>query len=156
MRLFLVDRLTDVVPWQSARATKLVSASEDFIQQGRRGGYMPRGLVLECAFQAAAWLIVISSCKKLRPAVVSVRGVRWFGEVRPGDRLDTEVQILQYDGQVAEVSGELRVGGDKILEVTSGVCSLMPTNDLDTPGGAEWMISQILRPERGDRCGEPS
>ena len=146
-----MDRLTDVVPWKSARATKLVSASEDFIQAGRSGRYMPRGLVLECAFQAAAWLIVISSCHKLRPAVLSIRGVRWFADVRPGDRVETEVHILQHDDEVAEVSGETFAGGAKILEVGSGVCSLMPTGDLDTPGGAKWMINQITRPEPESR-----
>jgi 3-hydroxymyristoyl/3-hydroxydecanoyl-(acyl carrier protein) dehydratase len=157
MRLLLVDRLTNVVPWKSARATKLVSAAEDFIQMGRSGYYMPRGLVLECAFQAAAWLIVISSSLKLRPAVLRVSDVRWFGEARPGDRMESQVRILQHDDDVAEVSGETYVGGTKILEVGSGLCALLPTLDLDTPGGTEWMIQQITsaQPERA-LCDEPS
>jgi 3-hydroxymyristoyl/3-hydroxydecanoyl-(acyl carrier protein) dehydratase len=154
MRLFLVDRLTEVVPWESACATKLVSAAEDFIQTGRCGKYMPRGLVLECAFQAAAWLIVISSSMKLRPAVLRVSGVRWFGEVRPGDRIESRVRILQHDDDVAEVTGETYIGRTKILEVGSGLCALLPTADLDTPGGTEWMIRQITsaQPERA-LCG---
>jgi 3-hydroxyacyl-[acyl-carrier-protein] dehydratase len=147
VRLFLVDRLADVVPWQSARGIKLVSASEDFIQAGADGQYMPRGLVLECAFQTAAWLIVISSSLRLRPAVISVSGVRWFTPVRPGDRLETRVRVLQHGDDIAEVSGEMFVGDVRVLEVESGLCALMPTGELDTPGGAEWMIRQITRPE---------
>jgi 3-hydroxymyristoyl/3-hydroxydecanoyl-(acyl carrier protein) dehydratase len=150
VRLLLVDRLTDIVPWRSARGIKLVSAAEDFIQVDSAGGYMPRGLVLECAFQAAAWLIVISSSMKRRPAVVSVLDVHWFGHARPGDRLDTEVHILQHDDQVAEVSGEVTAGSRKILKIDSGLCTLMPTSELDTPGATEWMIEQITgyKPER--------
>ncbi len=147
MRLFLVDRLADVVPWQSARGTKLVSASEDFIQTGAGGAFMPRGLVLECAFQTAAWLIVTSSSLKLRPAVLSVSGVHWFAPVRPGDRLETVVRVLQHSDDVAEVCGESSVDGNAVLRVESGICALLPTSDLDTPGGAEWMMRQLTRCE---------
>ncbi len=147
MRLFLIDRITHIVPWESARAVKLVSASEDFIQHGSQSLYMPRGLVLECAFQAAAWLIVISSDRTLRPVVLCVDGVRWFGNVGPGDRIEMQVKILQHDDQMAEVAGEASVLGSKILEVSSGLCSLMHTSELDTAGGASWMISQISRPQ---------
>lgn len=143
MRLLLVDRLTDVVPWRSARGSKLVSASEDFIQAGPGGRHMPRGLVLECAFQAAAWLIVISSSLKLRPAILSVSGVRWFAEVRPGDRLESVIDVLHHDDEAAEVCGETFISGAKVLEVKSGVCALLPTSDLDIPGATEWMVKQI-------------
>jgi 3-hydroxymyristoyl/3-hydroxydecanoyl-(acyl carrier protein) dehydratase len=156
MRLLLVDRLTEIEPWKSARATKLVSAAEDFMQVDRKGRYMPRGLVLECAFQAAAWLIVISSSAKLRPAILRVSEVRWFGAVRPGDCIETEVRILQHDNDVAEVTGECFVGGTKILEVGSSLCVLLPTSDLDTPGATEWMIQQITTSEPGMAlCAEP-
>jgi len=156
MRLLLVDRLTDIIPWTSACATKLVSASEDFVQAGKDGRYMPRGLVLECAFQAAAWLIVISSSLKLRPAILSVSGVRWFCEVRPGDRVESRVQILQHDDNMAEVAGQSFVGNTKILEVGNGLCALLPTSELDSPGAAEWMIKQITRPQNGGICAERS
>lgn len=145
-----MDRLTNIVPWKSARGTKLVSAAEDFIQVGSTGCYMPRGLVLECAFQAAAWLIVISSSLTRRPAVVSVPSVRWFADARPGDRLETVIRILQHDEHVAEVSGDVSVAGTTILEIRSGLCTLMPTVELDAPGSSEWMIEQITgcKPER--------
>jgi 3-hydroxyacyl-[acyl-carrier-protein] dehydratase len=147
MRLLLVDRLTEIVPWTSAKGVKLVSASEDFIRVGRNGHYMPRGLVLECAFQAAAWLIVISSSLRQRPAVISVSDVRWLGDARPGDRLETTVRIRDHDDDIADVNGEISIGGRKILEVEGGLCALLPTSDLDTPGAAEWMVGQITGQE---------
>jgi hypothetical protein len=149
MRLLLLDRITELTPWQSATGIKRVSASEDFLdRRGAGPGVLPAGLVLECAFQTAAWLIVISSEMTLRPAVLTVRDVSWEGEVLAGDTLETRVTVGTHSEDAAEVSGGAFVDGRQVLSLESGVCSLLGTVQLDPPGAAEWMAAQLLRGAR--------
>ncbi len=146
MRLLLLDRITELTPWQTATGIKRVAASEDFLhRRGDGPAVLPPGLVLECAFQAAAWLIVISSEMTLRPAVLTVRGVHWEGRVVAGDTLETHVVVRTYSEDAAEVAGEAFVDGKRVLSLESGVCSLLGTAQLDPPGAAEWMAAQLLR-----------
>jgi 3-hydroxyacyl-[acyl-carrier-protein] dehydratase len=146
MRLLLLDRITELTPWETATGVKLVSASEDFLdRRGDGPAVLPPGLALECAFQTAAWLIVISSEMKLRPAIVSVRNVTWEREIVAGDRLETRVVVHTRSEDTAEVSGAAFVDGERVLSLESGICSLLGTAQLDPPGAAEWMTSQLLR-----------
>jgi 3-hydroxymyristoyl/3-hydroxydecanoyl-(acyl carrier protein) dehydratase len=146
MRLLLLDRIVELTPWKTATGIKLVSASEDFLDRSGDGPpVLPPGLALECAFQTAAWLIVISSEMALRPAIVTVRNVVWEREIVAGDRLETRVVIQTRSEDAAEVSGEAFVDGERVLSLESGICSLLGTAQLDPPGAAEWMTGQLLR-----------
>jgi 3-hydroxyacyl-[acyl-carrier-protein] dehydratase len=146
MRLLLLDRITELTPWETATGVKLVSASEELLVHRDDGPpVLPPGLVLECAFQAAAWLIVISSELKLRPAVLTVREVAWEREVIAGDRLETRVVVQSRTEDAAEIGGAAYVDGERVLSLESGVCSLLGTAQLDPPGAAEWMAGQLLR-----------
>lgn len=146
MRLLLLDRITELTPWETATGIKLVSASEELLDRSGRGApVLPPGLALECAFQTAAWLIVISSELKLRPAILTVRNVVWEREIVAGDRLETRVVVHTRSEDAAEVSGEAFVDGERVMALESGVCSLLGTAQLDPPGAAAWMAGQLLR-----------
>jgi 3-hydroxyacyl-[acyl-carrier-protein] dehydratase len=97
MQFFLIDRLIEYVPWQSAVGLKNVSASEDFCVPGPNGDtVMPGLLVLEALLQAGAWLIVISSQLRRRPAILTLGSVEFLEDVRPGDQLRLEIQIENH------------------------------------------------------------
>lgn len=145
MRLLLVDYFEEIAHWKSARAVKAVSASDDFMKSDGAAFLMPPGIVLECAFQAAAWLLVISSGATIRPAILHVSQVRWYRPVYAGDRLESAVEVTQHTSDTAEVSGACFVNGQRVLDSGPCICALLPIGDVDWPGTTEWMIEHLTR-----------
>ena len=111
----LVDRVVELVPEQSIKAYKNVSANEHFFE-GHFPGHpvMPGVLVVEALAQAAALL----GFKSVDPAdqgqviyLIGLDGVRFRRTVVPGDRIDLEVSIVKRKGKIWKMRGEAKVDG---------------------------------------------
>lgn len=69
MRFHLIDQLVSVNNWKKAVAIKNITLGQNmFLEEDNT---FSNTLLLESIFQTAAWLIVISSEQKYRPAIVS-------------------------------------------------------------------------------------
>lgn len=111
----MVDRVVEVVPGQTLRAYKHVSANEQFFQ-GHFPGHpvMPGVLMVEALAQAAALLSFKSLGLTEQSQVVYLAGidaVRFRRPVVPGDRLDLEVSIVKRKGRIWKLHGEAKVDG---------------------------------------------
>ncbi|OUM99260.1 MAG: 3-hydroxyacyl-[acyl-carrier-protein] dehydratase FabZ [Paenibacillaceae bacterium ZCTH02-B3] len=116
----LVDRLLELEPGKRGVGLKNVTANEPFFQ-GHFPGYpvMPGVLVLEALAQVGA--AVILSMEENRGKIGLFAGVdefRWREQVKPGDTLTLEIEILRVRGPVGKGRATARVGERVVAEGT--------------------------------------
>ncbi|HEY8528152.1 MAG TPA: 3-hydroxyacyl-ACP dehydratase FabZ [Paenibacillaceae bacterium] len=116
----LVDRLLELEPGKRGVGLKNVTVNEPFFQ-GHFPGYpvMPGVLVLEALAQVGA--AVILSMEENRGKIGLFAGVdefRWREQVKPGDTLTLEIEILRVRGPVGKGRATARVGERVVAEGT--------------------------------------
>jgi 3-hydroxyacyl-[acyl-carrier-protein] dehydratase len=146
VRFHLIDRVDSYEPSKSVRARKLTSLSEDFWEEDDGGGLaMPHPFVLEALCQAATWLIMISTERAKRAALLSIGSVDWHGAVRPGDVLEMVGEVGSFGTETAVVSGHVSVDGQTVLEAQDVMCALIDADtlaDLDDTRRLQEMLTR--------------
>ena len=109
-----VERLTDIVPHESATGWKAVSVNEPYFQ-GHFPDYpvLPGVLIVEAMAQAAGALVVHSLGElsgKRMVYFMTIEKARFRKPVRPGDLLRMPVQALRRRGPVWRYEGKAYVG----------------------------------------------
>jgi 3-hydroxyacyl-[acyl-carrier-protein] dehydratase len=108
-----VERLTDIVPFESAFGHKTVSVNEPHFQgHFPEFSVMPGVLIVEALAQTAGALIVHSMALKVTPLVffMGIDKARFRKPVVPGDVLRLGVRALQHRGPVWKFEGKAYVG----------------------------------------------
>lgn len=131
MRFHLVDRLDACVPGESVRATKLTSRSEDHWEDGPAGPRMPVALMLEAFLQAGTWLVMTTTERRRRAALLSIGAVEVTGAVVPGDALELHGTVESMSDDVAVLSGTGRVGDRTVLQCREVMCVLIDADALE-------------------------
>ena len=99
MQFSLLDRIVELKPGVSITASKILSPDEQYLQDHfPRFPVMPGVLMLECMYQASAWLIrqtegFAHSAVLLKEA----RNVKYSDFVTPGKELLVTAEILKQD-----------------------------------------------------------
>jgi 3-hydroxyacyl-[acyl-carrier-protein] dehydratase len=131
VRFHLIDRVDSYEPSKSVRARKVTSRSEDYWEEDDDGELtMPPPFVLEALCQAATWLIMISTERAKRAALLSIGSVEWHEDVRPGDVLEMVGEIGSFGAETAVVSGHVSVEGRTVLEARDVMCALVDADTL--------------------------
>jgi 3-hydroxyacyl-[acyl-carrier-protein] dehydratase len=114
-----VDRVVEVVPGQKLIAYKNVTVNEPFFS-GHFPGHpvMPGVLIVEALAQASALLAYKSggSAKGKVIYLMAVDNARFRKPVRPGDRLQLEVEIVKRKGNIWKEKGVATVDGARVAE----------------------------------------
>lgn len=131
MRFHLIDRVLECHPARSIRASKVTSQSEEYWEEGDDGPVMPPPFMLEALCQAGTWLIMITTDRRKRAALLSVGSVSFLDDVRPGDVLDLEGTVDSMGDEVAVISGRVSVDGRTVLEAQEIMCALIEASDLE-------------------------
>jgi 3-hydroxyacyl-[acyl-carrier-protein] dehydratase len=115
----LVDRVVEVVPGQKLIAYKNVTVNEPFFS-GHFPGHpvMPGVLIVEALAQASALLACKSggSSKDKVIYLMAIDNARFRKPVRPGDRLQLEVEIVKRKGNIWKEKGVATVDGARVAE----------------------------------------
>ncbi|MGH2933926.1 MAG: 3-hydroxylacyl-ACP dehydratase [Gaiellaceae bacterium] len=130
MRFHLIDKVEACEPGRSVRGVKLTSYSEDYWEDGGQGPRMPAPFVLEALCQAGTWLVMITTERRKRAALLSIGSVEFLGEVVPGDALQLEGSIDSMSDEVAVISGRVTVDERPVLEAKEIMCALIDAEDL--------------------------
>jgi 3-hydroxyacyl-[acyl-carrier-protein] dehydratase len=125
VRFHLIDRIDAVEAFKSIRARKLTSRSEDYWEEAGGELVMPPPFALEALCQAGTWLIMISTERRQRAALLSVGTVDWHRPVRPGDVLELNGEVSSFGQDTAVVSGTVIVDGEIVLEAKDIMCALI-------------------------------
>ena len=133
MRFHLIDRVDACEPGKSVRARKLVSRSEESLVGPADDPIIPPPLVLEALCQAGTWLIMITTERRQRAALLSIGTVEFLGDARPGDIIILEGNVESWGDEVAVISGQATVDGTPILTAGEIMCILIDANDLADP-----------------------
>ena len=130
MKFALVDRIVEV---DDARVVAIKSAtlSEDYMHDHFPGfPVMPGVLMLECMYQASAWLVrqkndFAHSLVLMKEA----KNVKYSGLVKPGEQLTVETNLLSHEGQESKFKAVCRIDGKN---VASARLVLVSSNLADT------------------------
>jgi 3-hydroxyacyl-[acyl-carrier-protein] dehydratase len=145
MRFHLIDRVLSCEPGTSVHGRKLTSLSEEYWEETPDGLQMPPPLALEALCQAGTWLIMITTERKKRAALLSIGSVEFLGPIVPGDVLELEGTVDSMNDEVAVVSGRVTVDGRAVLEAHEIMCALMDADrlaDLDDTERLQLMLTR--------------
>jgi 3-hydroxyacyl-[acyl-carrier-protein] dehydratase len=110
---------------------------------------MPAPLALEALCQAGTWLIMISTERRKRAALLSVGSVTFRGDVRPGDVLELEGTVDSMTDEMAVISGRAVVDGSPVMEAVDIMCALIDAADLADLEETKRMQHMLTRTEPG-------
>lgn len=130
MRFHLIDKVDAWEPGQSVRGRKLTSISEEYWEESDDGPVMPPPFVLEALCQAGTWLVMISTDRRKRAALLSIGSVEFLEPVRPGDIIELEGTVASISDEVAVISGTATVDGDVVMRSNDIMCALIDAQDL--------------------------
>lgn len=147
MRFHLIDRVDAYEPSRSVRARKLTSHSEEYWEQTDGGAVMPPPFVLEALCQAGTWLIMITTDRRKRAALLSIGSVSFLGPVRPGDVLDIDGRVESMTEEMAVISGAVTVEGRLVLEAEQIMCALIDGETLEDLEDTKRMQDMLARVE---------
>lgn len=120
----LVDKITECVPGKYAKGYKNVTFNEEFFQgHFPNNPIMPGVLQIEAMAQCAAPILLqMDEFKGKLALFAAADNIRFKSMVRPGDRLDMEVQLLKLKGPIGKSHGIGRVDGKIVVEADMTVC----------------------------------
>ena len=147
MRFHLIDKVESVEPGKSVRGKKLTSLSEDYWEASDDGPVMPYPFVLEALCQAGTWLVMISTDRRKRAALLSIGSVDFLDVARPGDVLDLDGRVDSMSDEVAVVSGTVSIDGRPILEASDIMCALIDAGDLADLDDTKRLQNMLTRAE---------
>ena len=108
-----IERLSDIVPYESAIGHKAVSINEPhFAGHFPDFAVMPGVLIIEAMAQTAGALIIYSMALPVAPGVffMGIDKARFRKPVVPGDTLQLHVKPVQHRGPVWRFEGKAYVG----------------------------------------------
>jgi len=144
MRFHLIDKVDSWEPAKSIRGRKLTSISEEYWEDSDDGLVMPPPLALEALCQAGTWLVMITTDRKKRAALLSIGSVDFLGPIHPGETLILDGTVDSMSDEVAVVSGKVTVDDRTVLEAKDIMCALIdaetlaPLDDTQRLQGVMW------------------
>lgn len=131
--ILLVERLTDIVPFESATGYKAVSFNEPYFM-GHFPNFpvMPGVLLVEALAQTSGALVMHSLGNEAAGNIVlfmTIEKARFRKPVRPGDMLEMKVKCVRRRDPVFRFSGETYVNGEKVAEAVYSAMISVPVKD---------------------------
>jgi len=114
----LVDRVTEYEPGVGAKGYKNVSVNEPFFQgHFPENPIMPGVLQIEAMAQlGAAAFGTLPEAKDKLILFAGIDNARFKNVVRPGDRLDMEIQVIKIKGPIIKAQARAFVDGKLTVE----------------------------------------
>lgn len=114
----LVDRITELIPNQSAKGYKNLTANEEFFNGHFPGNsIMPGVLICEALAQVGAVLLLSEKANQGKLALFAgIDKVRFRRKVVPGDRLDMLIEVMAVRGHIGKIKGTASVDGEIACE----------------------------------------
>lgn len=129
MRFHLIDKLLSYNEWESATSIKnLTLGTPEFINCNH---YMDDSLLMECIFQCAAWLIVISSKQKYRPTIVTAEKFKIYKHIKVGKQITIHASIKERFDDYVTICGEILCEEQQCASLENAILKLVDTEQLE-------------------------
>lgn len=114
----LIDRITECVPGKYCKGYKNLTMNEAFFQGHFPGNpIMPGVLQTEALAQIGAGILMtLQEYKGKLVVYAGIDNCRFKSIVRPGDRLDMEVELTKIRGPIIKAHGKAMVGDKLAME----------------------------------------
>lgn len=119
-----VDRIVEWVPGRHARALYAIPSGVKAF---------PPALVAEAVGQLAAWVAMDSIGFRGRPVAALATETRFFGDAKPGQALELEVEILECDDEAVAYNGRACAASNPVIELIDCLGPMLPLADFDAP-----------------------
>jgi 3-hydroxymyristoyl/3-hydroxydecanoyl-(acyl carrier protein) dehydratase len=93
----------------------------------------PSCLVAEAVGQLAAWVAMAQVSFRGRPVAALANQTHFHGAVKPGDRLDLQVEIEHCDDDAVTYAGWASVRGQRVIELQDCLGPMLPVEQFDSP-----------------------
>ncbi len=128
----LIDKVTDVIPGETAIGIKNVTINEPFFA-GHFPNHpiMPGVLIVEAMAQTSAILVIETTGRRAGGVVyfMTIEQARFRKPIGPGDRVELHVEKQRSRGNVWKFKGEARVDGKLMAEATYSAMIVEATDD---------------------------
>lgn len=122
MRFWLLDKIEDFVADERLTASKVVSYSEEYLQDHfPEFPVLPGVFMLEAATQASAWLLRLTEDYAHSVVVLKeAKNIKYADFVRPGSKLTITTELLKKDDREAtfKVHGAVSGAGEDSTSLT--------------------------------------
>ncbi|MFE3059461.1 3-hydroxyacyl-ACP dehydratase FabZ family protein [Nocardia sp. NPDC059239] len=145
MRFHLIDRIDEYEPSLRVRGRKLVSGAESGLRGSAGGPVLNSPLVLEALCQAGTWLIMLSTERRKRAALLQIGSVEFSGVARPGDEVVLDGVVESMSDEMAVLSGTATVDGVPIMRATDIMCALIDAGDLAEDADSLRLLEGLVR-----------
>ena len=117
MEFTLIDRIIELNPGVSIKATKHLSADEEYLQDHfPKYPVMPGVLMLETLVQTGAWLIrAMNDFSDAMILLKEAKNVKYAKFLEPGQTLTVEVKMLKNERRQHKLQGVGSVNGQAIV-----------------------------------------
>ncbi len=121
MRYFLLDRVTGLVPGESARGIKNVTLTDEIVHDHFPDyPIFPGALIVEAAAQLAGFLLELTFHEggpnpPRRALLVQIDKAKFYRPAEPGDQIEFEVKLGRTLETAAQVSAEAMVQGERAM-----------------------------------------
>lgn len=127
MRYVLIDRITELVAGQRARAVKNVTMSDALMMRYRPDlTALPATMVLEAMAQTAGALAVVSNDFQQQPVLAKVQAARFHGQARAGDQIVIEAELEELRPEGCRVQATAEINGLLLAEATIYLAFVKP------------------------------
>lgn len=119
MRFILFDKIVGFEKNSRGVGIKNVTIGEDFFRKHYdRIPIMPESLLIECVAQVAGWTIAVSCDFKYSAIILKIGEAKFLKDVRPGDQLEINIEIVSSSDYGSTVNGIVTVDGDTVAEIS--------------------------------------
>ncbi|MCK5057581.1 MAG: hypothetical protein KAT34_13045 [Candidatus Aminicenantes bacterium] len=146
MRFVFIDRIEEIEKNKYAKGIKAISFEEGLLKSpSYEKGSFPPLLLLESAAQLASWLIMYSSDFKLIPMIAKMEKVSVFGNVKSGDILNIELNIISMNEEGALLNAEIFSSGRLVTKGENCLCVFAELEKFVDPAEMAAMFSDISK-----------
>ncbi len=122
MRYFLLDRVTDIVPGESASGVKNVTLTDEVLHDHFPDHpILPGALLVEAMAQLAGFLLEVThnaaaerGASVVRALLVQIGNAKFARPAEPGDRIEITTRIRSTLDTASQVDAEAHVDGQRI------------------------------------------
>lgn len=127
MRFLFVDRILQLIPNQSIRGIKHITADDYYVCAAGDGSlYFMPSLIGETVGQLAAWNVMSSCDFQYRPVAGVVSAVQLYRKAFVGETLYLEALIDAVDDRAVQYHGVAKVGDEVVVRIEGALGPLLP------------------------------